>query len=310
MTTARALLVALGAFPAGASECSNTTFLVALEQSGDVALDSKGNAWFTSNIDNSSVWSCPTDQSHQCQEIGDQVWRQPQGIAVDNLGDQPTIYIAEYSDAHGNPAVKSCKWNDDGTLACIDFGDGWSVPLDVVVDRSGSIFIADRQGKDCNVWKFSRSGDGTFDRTLVTSTWGLDSLAVDSQGTVYVTSFYQDRWSVSRCASTGNCSDFYYGSRVSAGSLLKAVAVGPDDSVYLSLVESCPPDHECPPYDHIIRCPPEHEWDEHHPDDDCDDLGAFDGVGKMVVDENGGIYTAGGGLRRICLSPSMQEIQV
>lgn len=307
MTATKALLlVACGAVQVGASECSNTTFLEASEQFGRVTLDLKGNAWFISNSENSSVWRCPTyDQTHQCQEMGGGGWRRPRGIAVTELpsGDGPYVFIAE------SGTVKQCTWNDHEPFTCIDYGSGsgWSYPLDVIADQNGNIFVLDMPGKDMNVWKcppYSMC-------SLVTSSELLDSLlAVDSQGTIYATGSGQDSWWISRCPSTGNCSTFYSGSRHDLFRQFNAAAVGPDDSVYLSFTETCPPDHECPPFEHLIRCSPDREWDEHNPDYDCEDLGAFDGDGKMVIDENGVFYTAGGGLRRICLSPSMQDIQV
>lgn len=310
MTAATALLVAFGAVSAGASECSNSTFIVAMQQSGDAALDSKGNVWFTTNIENSSVWSCPKDLSHQCREMGGGIWGQPQGIAADNYGDFPSVFVAEYSDAHGKPKVKQCTWNDHVPFACTDFGSGWNLPHDVVVDKNGSIFILDLSGAEGSVWKCSRAAVCTMVGDI-SGAYGLDRLAVDSQGTIYVTRIYRDTWSVSRCTSTGNCSNFYSGSNI-VGRHVSSVAVGPDDSVYLSFSVPDSPDEL------LVRCPPDHEWDEWRPDHDCETVGAFGsehwrgyvGVGNMVIDEDGAFYTAGGGLRRICVSPAMQDIQV
>jgi hypothetical protein len=233
--------------------------------------------------------------------MGGEEWGRPQGIAVDDSGDVPYLFVAECGDRcdNGNPKVKQCTY-DELQLSCTDFGSRWNSPSDVVVDNNGIIFILDMSGADGRVWKCSRSAVCS----LVDGFSGDGRLAVDSQGTVYTTSSYRDSWSVSRCPSTGNCSNFYSGSN-HVGRRVSAVAVGPDDGVYLNVYFSHSDDQL------LIRCPPDHVWDEWQPDHDCETVGAFDDVdGNMVIDEDGAFYTAGGGGRRICLSPAIQDIQV
>lgn len=296
MTAAKAVVAVLGAVSVDASECSNTT-LQAAKQSGDVAVDSKGNVWFTANDEDNIVWMCPEDG--ECRSMG-MGWDWPSGIAVDDSGVVPIVYVSE-GDDHA-PKVKKCTWNDgqsDEEFSCSEFGSGWNSPRGLSLDKEGNIFITNAYGDRYGVWKCSPSADctvvGDSDRW---SHYPPDCVAADSQGNVYVTGGDEDSGDanyVKKCTSTGTCSDFG-GDWPKGGGYDNAIAVGPDDNVYISDSGT----------NTLIRC---------SLDNVCENVGAFDGGVNMVIDQNGIFfvvdgYTSEGGLRRVCLSPSTKDIQV
>jgi streptogramin lyase len=302
MMVAKAFLVAAGAVFSGATQCSNTTLHVT-QEFGDVAVDSKGNVWFTAEaVGEQGVWICPRNERYPtCNNLDAGVWDWAQGIAVDDAGDVPFVFVSGCYKTQGpcEPKVKRCTWNESVPFSCEDFGGGWQSPRGLAVDKKGSIFIADTAGDSVGLWKCSVVD---ADCSLVgdSDSWpGLPNcVAADSQGNVYVTGGsipvdgLQDSY-VKKCTSSGSCSDFSGDWPKSA--FTNAIAVGPDDEIYINDIGT----HT------LLQC---------SPDNECDRVGAFDDrVNNIAIDENGVFYAAEGdnrGLRRICLSPSIKGIQV
>jgi len=296
MMAATAFVGAFGLVSVGASECANATLKVA-KQTGDVAVDSKGNVWFTANDDDNIVWMCPEDG--ECRSMGEG-WDWPSGIAVDDSGDVPIVYVSE-GDDHA-PKMKKCMWNvgqADDEFSCSEFGSGWNSPRGLSLDDKGNVFITNAYGDRYGVWKCSPSADctviGDSDKW---PHYPPESVAVDSQGNVYVTGGDEDAGDanyVKKCTSAGACSDFS-GDWPKGGGYDNAIAVGPDDALYISDSGT----------NTLIRC---------SSDAVCENIGAFNGGVNMVIDQNGIFYvgdgyTSDGGLRKVCLPPSVNDIIV
>jgi len=287
MTAAKTLVGAWGAVSVGASDCVNAT-LRSAQQSGDVAVDSKGNVWFTANSDDNAVWMCP--EGGECLSMGTG-WDWPEGIAVDDSGAIPVVYVSE-GDDHA-PKVKKCTW-DGEEFSCAEFGSGWNSPRGLALDKEGNVLITNAYGQRYGVWKCSPSADCTL--VGDSNRWPHyppDCVAADSQGNVYVTGGYEDSGDanyVYKCSAAGACSHFG-GDWAKGGGYDNAIAVGPDDYVYISDSGT----------NTLIRC---------SPDNVCENVGAFDGGENMVIDHNGVFYIADGGLRRVCLPPPSEDVLV
>merc|ERR1711916_329162 len=112
---------------------------------------------------------------------------------------------------------------------------------------------------------------------------GPVDVAVDSQGTVYVTSVLSSRGGISSkgCTSAGMCSNYYAFNDLHRPLLFHtAVAVDADDNLYMSA--SGTNDTE------LIRCP--------LGQDPCESLGDLDGDNaalSMAIDQDGVLYVVG-----------------
>jgi len=286
-----------GVLSAHAFGCENTT-LYSASQASDLAVDSKGNVWFTDSLED-KVWMCPSNGENgeygECSTMGTG-WNSPHGIAVYYAVDQAAtvVYVSEDEEV-----VKQCMYTPgmpQGGFSCSDFGDGWNSARGLAVDTEGNVFITNAYGVRFGVWKCTPSAlcmlVGDSDQ------WPHylpDGVAVDSQGNVYVTGGYEDPGEsdyVKKCTSTGICSSFG-GHRLYNSAYNNAIAVAGDDVVYICDVLS----------QVLIRC---------SIDSVCEDVGTFDcGGSNMVIDGHGSFFTANRhGLSRYCLSPSMKDIQI
>jgi DNA-binding beta-propeller fold protein YncE len=237
----------------------------------------------------------------------DKNFEDPDGIAVDDSGAVPVVYVSEGS-YEGPPKVNKCAWHigqSEEWFNCSDFGGSnasWTIPHGLAVDSEGNVFITYHYW-NAGVWKCSPSADCTsVGDTDLWLHYLPERVAVDSQGNVYVSGQYEQDTSyvhdnnasyVKKCTSTGTCADFG-GDWPKNGGGRNPIAVGSDDTV--CIIDSST--------NTLIRC---------SPDNVCEkvDVGAFQGAKSMVIDRNSALYIMDdGGLHRVCLSPSMNDIQV
>jgi streptogramin lyase len=307
MTVAKAFMKAWGLVSVGAVECETTT-LPMTNPRGDVAVDSKGNVYFT-DWKRERAYMCPENvwMWGECKAL-DRHFGDPDGIAVDASGAVPVVYVSEGIPLDTAPKVHKCSWHigqSEEWFNCSDFGGSnasWTLPHGLAVDSEGNVFITYHYDFSHGVWKCSPSA-------VCASVGGTDlwlhnppeRVAVDSQGNVYVSGYYEpdlpyehkNASYVKKCTSTGACADFGGDWPRSGGG--HAIAVGSDDTVYIT---------DSGGTDALIRC---------SPDNVCErvDVGAFQGAKSMAIDRNNALYIMDDdGLHRFCLSPSMNDIQV
>lgn len=287
---AKVFVGALGVISVDASGCENRTFYHTT-QALDLAVDSKGHVWFTDNSEN-KVWMCPSNgENVECSTMG-MGWNGPDGIAVyTGVGHGATvIYVSEGHDIA--PKVKQCMYVPEmpqGDFSCSDFGNGWASPRGLAVDTEGNVFITDAHG----VFKCTPSAVCTLVGDSDQLPYSPHHAAPDSQGNVYVTGGDKDSWIsnyVKKCPSTGTCSDFS-GDWIKGGGYDNPIAVARDD-IYICNLDS----------QILKRC---------SIDNVCEDVGAFNCHGNMVIDDDSVFFTADQyGLTRYCLSSSMKDIQI
>ncbi|MCS7220078.1 MAG: PKD domain-containing protein [Anaerolineae bacterium] len=171
----------------------------------------------------------------------------PRGLGFDRQGN---LYIADC----GNHRVQIYNRNFAyvATLGVTgqsgSTNDRFNCPSDVAVDKNGYIYVADDGNNRIQVFDSNRQyvrtigGGGTgnsFDRF---SDWGPHHLAVDSQERLYVTDSGNSRVQVFDNFANGNAYLTTIGgvSGVQVGRFRHAfgIAIGPDDSVYISEVNN------------------------------------------------------------------------
>ena len=171
----------------------------------------------------------------------------PTGIAIDHTG---KVYIADRYNhrvqIYSNQLFYIATLGQTGVPGS-DNARFWG-PYDVAVDRNGYIYVAD-EGND-RIQVFNRDlqyvrtigGDGTGWDFSHFDGWGPHRLAVDSQGRLYVVDSGNARVQVFDNFANGNA---YLttiggsgGTQPGRFSNAMGIAIGPDDSVYISEIEN------------------------------------------------------------------------